>query len=410
MEKGLMRIDRDSRLMPVMKALKDEWVKTKPLDGVRVAACLHITTETAVLARLLMAGGAEVCVCASNPLSTQDDVVEAMRSEGVVVMAKRGDGTNQYYKAIDDCLELRPDVLIDDGCDMIARAHRREDLWKLLIGATEETTTGVNRLVQMEKAGVLKFPVVAVNDSRTKHLFDNRYGTGQSTVDALMRATNRMIAGATFLVCGYGMCGKGVAARASGLGANVIVAEVDPVRALEARMDGFIVERVKDAVKKADFVVTVTGNTAVIDEECFRLMKDGAVLANSGHFDVEIDVDALKRMSKDVVEVTPVVHDYVLSDGRVVTLLGHGRLANLVVAEGHPAQVMDLSFANQALAVKWLVDKQGDYENPLQNCVYVLPDEFDRRVASLKLEAMGVKHDVMTEKQVGYMSDWKQGT
>lgn len=408
--KGEKRINRDYRCMPVLQALYKEWLTEKPLEGVRVVACLHITTETAVLMRVLKIGGAEVRLCASNPLSTMDDVVAALRDvDGIEVVAKRGDSRDDYYEAMNRCLEVGPDVLIDDGCDLIAKVHDMKQLREKIWGATEETTTGVNRLKQMERVGNLRFPIIAVNDSRTKYLFDNRYGTGQSTLDAILRATNRLIAGTTFLVCGYGMCGKGVAARASGLGANVVVAEVDPVRALEAVMDGYRVMKVIDAVKEADFIVSVTGNTTVIGEDCFDVMKDGAVIANSGHFDVEIDVDALKRVARSETEITPVVHDYVLPSGKVVTLLGQGRLANLSVAEGHPAQIMDMSFANQALAVKWLVDRHKSGTR-LENRVHILPDAVDRMVADIRLKSVGVEYDCMTDEQAEYMKSWRQGT
>jgi adenosylhomocysteinase len=430
-DQGTRRIVWADRQMPVLASIRARFAKEKPLAGQRLAACLHVTSETANLVRTLVAGGAEVRLCASNPLSTQDDVASALVAEhGVAVFSIKGEDNTRYYKHIRACLEFSPTLTMDDGADLVssllfvargetqgvhaevrafASALGEEGRRKLIagvLGSTEETTTGVIRLRAMERDGVLRFPVIAVNDSDTKHLFDNRYGTGQSTVDGILRATNVLLAGLTVVVAGYGWCGRGVAMRAHGHGARVVVCEVNPVRALEAAMDGFAVMPMADAAKIGDVFVTVTGDCKVIGPEHVRLMKDGAILCNSGHFDVEIDLPGLRRMTSEVFEARPSVQGYRLKEGKTVYILAEGRLVNLGAAEGHPASVMDMSFANQALAAEYLVKKAGT----LQPKVYRLPEELDRGIARLKLAAMGLAIDTLTDEQAAYLASWREGT
>ncbi len=407
-EKGRLRIAWADQEMRVLALIRERFEKEKPLAGVRIGACLHVTTETANLVRTLVAGGAEVALCASNPLSTQDDAAAALCEEdGIAVFAIKGADHEAYYRHINEVLDKHPQVTMDDGCDLVTTLHtQRPEQLKEITGGTEETTTGVIRLRAMERDGVLAYPIVAVNDADTKHLFDNRFGTGQSTIDGIIRATNLLLAGRTVVVCGYGMCGRGVASRARGMGAHVVVCEVDPLRALEAVMEGYQAMPVREAARIGDVFVTVTGDTTVLGREQFDVMKDGAVLANSGHFDVEIDKVALAEMAEEVRRVREFVDEYRLPDGRRLNLLGEGRLINLAAAEGHPAAVMDMSFANQALCVEWLVQQAGD----LGPRVHGVPSEIDRDVARLKLAAMGVEIDRLTEEQAAYLSSWEHGT
>jgi adenosylhomocysteinase len=417
--------------MPVLASIRARFAKEKPLAGQRLAACLHVTSETANLVRTLVAGGAEVRLCASNPLSTQDDVASALVAEhDVAVFSVKGEDNSRYYRHIRACLEFSPTLTMDDGADLVssllfvARGEAegvhaeiqafanelgedgRRRLIAGVLGSTEETTTGVIRLRSMERDGVLRFPVIAVNDSDTKHLFDNRYGTGQSTVDGILRATNVLLSGLTVVVAGYGWSGRGVAMRAHGHGAKVTVCEVDPVRALEAAMDGYSVMPMTEAAKVGDVFVTVTGDCKVIGPEHMRLMKDGAILCNSGHFDVEIDLPGLRKMTSDVFEARPLVQGYRLKEGKTVYVLAEGRLVNLAAAEGHPAAVMDMSFANQALAAEYLVKDAAT----LQPKVYRLPAELDREIARLKLAAMGLTIDTLTDEQTSYLDSWRVGT
>jgi len=407
-DEGKNRIEWAGIDMPVLKSIRDRFSKEKPLLGIRISACLHVTTETANLVLTLKEGGAEVHLSASNPLSTQDDVAAALvKHYGVPVFAVRGEDRDTYYSHLRAVIEKEPHLIIDDGADLISTAHREyPQIAEKVLGGMEETTTGVIRLKAMAKEGVLRFPVIAVNDAHTKHLFDNRYGTGQSTIDGILRATNRLIAGSNFVVAGYGWCGKGVAQRARGLGATVIITEVDPVRALEARMDGFLVMPMSQAAKIGDFFVTVTGNTSVIRREHFEVMKDGAIVSNSGHFNVEIDLSALEEMSVSKREIRKEVVEYKLADGRRVFVLSQGRLVNLSAAEGHPASVMDMSFANQALSAEYIVKKGKD----LSRGVYGVPPEIDKEVARLKLRSMGIEIDELTPDQVKYLSSWELGT
>lgn len=407
-DEGKNRIEWAGIDMPVLKSIRDRFSKEKPLLGIRISACLHVTTETANLVLTLKEGGAEVHLSASNPLSTQDDVAAALvKHYGVPVFAVRGEDRDTYYSHLRAVIEREPHLIIDDGADLISTAHREyPQIAEKVLGGMEETTTGVIRLRAMAKEGVLRFPVIAVNDAHTKHLFDNRYGTGQSTIDGILRATNRLIAGSNFVVAGYGWCGKGVAQRARGLGATVIITEVDPVRALEARMDGFLVMPMSQAAKIGDFFVTVTGNTSVIRREHFEVMKDGAIVSNSGHFNVEIDLSALEEMSVSKREIRKEVVEYKLADGRRVFVLSQGRLVNLSAAEGHPASVMDMSFANQALSAEHIVKKGRD----LSRQVYGVPPEIDKEVARLKLRSMGIEIDELTPDQVKYLSSWELGT
>ncbi len=405
---GQLRIEWAEMAMPVLRQVRERFGAEQPLRGVRVGACLHVTTETAVLMLTLRAGGASVALCASNPLSTQDDVAAALvREHAIPVFAQKGEDHDRYYRHIQAVLGTRPRVTMDDGADLISTLHgERRDLLADVLGGTEETTTGVIRLRAMEREGVLAFPIVAVNDADTKHLFDNRYGTGQSTLDGILRATNILLAGRTVVVAGFGMCGRGLAARAHGLGARVVVTEVDPIRALEATMEGFQVMPMAEAAAQADVLVTVTGNTSVVREEHFARLKDGAILANSGHFNVELDLEALERRSAARRTVRPLVDEYTQKDGRRVYVLGEGRLINLAAAEGHPAAVMDMSFANQALSVEHLV-RAGER---LERKVYGVPVEIDRAIARLKLRSMGVAIDELTAAQQAYLASWTHGT
>lgn len=405
---GQARIDWALSEMPVLHDLMRHFSEERPLQDLRVGACLHVTTETANLLRTLQAGGAEVVLCASNPLSTQDDVAAALVEEfGFPVFAIRGENTDTYYRHLRAVLEHRPQITLDDGADLISELHRAAPPWiGDMLGGTEETTTGVVRLRAMAADGALRYPVVAVNDALTKHLFDNRYGTGQSTLDGLIRATNILLAGRRFVVCGYGWCGRGIALRARGHGAHVVVTEVDPLRALEATMDGFEVMPLAEAAPRADFVVTATGDKHVVDGRHFALLKDGCVLANAGHFDVEIDLPVLQALAEDRTRPRPQVDEYRLPDGRRIRVLAEGRLVNLAAAEGHPAAVMDMSFANQALSVAWL----AEHGRALAAGVHPVPEEIDRAVAELKLRALGVSIDALTEEQTLYLRSWREGT
>jgi len=405
---GRLRIEWAEQSMPVLRQVRERFAKEHPLKGVRLGACLHVTTETAVLMLTLKAGGAEIALCASNPLSTQDDTAAALVKEhDVPTYAHKGEDNERYYKHIAAVLDTRPQVTMDDGADLISQLHgNRKDLLPHVIGGTEETTTGVARLRAMEKDKVLAFPVIAVNDADTKHLFDNRYGTGQSTIDGILRATNILLAGRTVVVSGYGMCGRGVATRAHGMGAHVIVTEIEPMRALEAVMDGYQVMPMARAAEVGDIFVTVTGNKAVIRKEHFTRMKDGAILANSGHFNVEIELDALAAMARSRRPMRPFVEEFVIGGGRRVYVLGEGRLINLASAEGHPASVMDMSFANQALSAEYMV-KHG---KTLERKVYVVPREIDREIARLKLASMDVQIDELTPDQESYLGSWTHGT
>lgn len=404
---GRDRIAWAEREMPVLRQIRERFARERPLSGSRIAACLHVTSETAALVRTLMAGGGEVALCASNPLSTQDEVAAALAEEGVRVFAVRGEDRETYYRHIQQALEIEPHLTLDDGADLVTTLHReRTDLLGTVVGGTEETTTGVLRLRAMAREGILRYPIVAVNDAKTKHWFDNRYGTGQSALDGILRATNLLLAGRKVVVCGYGACGRGVAARARGLGAHVIVTEVDPLPALEAVMDGFAVMPSLEAARVGEVFVTVTGNRGVLRREHFEEMRDGAVLANAGHFNVEIDLGALQAMSVRRRRVREHVDEYTLPDGRRLYVLAEGRLVNLAAAEGHPAAVMDMSFANQALCVEWLVRAGRD----LPPQVYPVPEEIDRQVAALKLRAMGVRIDELTPEQRAYLESWWEGT
>ncbi len=405
---GRDRIAWAAAEMPVLALIRERFEKERPLEDVRIAACLHVTTETANLMLTLAAGGAEVALCASNPLSTQDDVAAALVEAGIETVAIKGEDTDTFFKHINAVLDVRPNITMDDGADMVSVIHKeRVDQISENIGGTEETTTGVIRLRAMATDQALKYPIVSVNDADTKHLFDNRFGTGQSTIDAIMRATNRLLAGRTIVVCGYGMCGRGVSSRARGMGAHVIVTEVDPTAAIEAVMEGYRVMPLREAARVGDIFITVTGDTTVIGREHMELMKDGAMLANSGHFDVEIDKPALTELGTGGVRrVREFVDQYTLADGRHLFLLGEGRLVNLSAAEGHPAAVMDMSFANQALSAEWVVANRG----ALEPRVYPVPVEIDKEVARLKLHAMGVEIDQLTEAQEHYLHSWEQGT
>ncbi len=407
-DEGKNRIEWAFKQMNVLKSIQDDFEKNKPLEGKTIGACLHVTTETANLMVTLKKGGADVYLCASNPLSTQDDVAAALvKYYNIPVFAIKGEDRDTYYAHLNAVLDKKPNITMDDGADLVSLLHsKRSELADNIIGSTEETTTGVIRLKSMETNGVLKFPVIAVNDADTKHMFDNRYGTGQSTIDGIIRATNRLIAGSVFVVCGYGWCGKGLAMRASGMGANVVVVEVDPLRALEAVMDGYRVMPIAEAAKIGDFFCTVTGDMHVIRKEHFELMKDGAIVANSGHFDIEIDVKGLKEIAVSERDVRPFVREYKLKNGRCVYLLAEGRLVNLSAAEGHPSAVMDMSFANQALSAKYLVEN-GD---KLEKKVYRVPEEIDKEIARLKLESMGVNIDELTKEQEEYLNSWTIGT
>ncbi|MEK7364849.1 MAG: adenosylhomocysteinase [candidate division NC10 bacterium] len=405
---GRLRIEWAEHSMPVLRQIRERFAKEQPLAGIRVGACLHVTTETAVLMTTLKAGGARVALCASNPLSTQDDVAAALVKEfDIPVFAQKGEDTARYYRHIQAVLAINPQITMDDGADLITTLHGAErQRLPGIIGGTEETTTGVIRLRAMERDGVLAYPIIAVNDADTKHLFDNRYGTGQSTIDGILRATNTLLAGKIIVVSGYGMCGRGVASRARGMGAQVVVTEVDPLRALEAVMEGYQVLTMSRAAEVGDLFVTVTGNTSVIRKEHFPRMKDGAILANSGHFNVEIDLEALGALSRSRRAVRPFVEEFVLPGDRRIYVLGEGRLINLTAAEGHPAAVMDMSFANQALSAEHLV-KQG---RALEKRVYGVPREIDREIARLKLASMDIQVDELTPDQESYLSSWTHGT
>ncbi|MEK7868453.1 MAG: adenosylhomocysteinase [Candidatus Omnitrophota bacterium] len=405
---GKLRIEWADENMPVLKLIRERFSKEKPLKGVKVSCCLHVTTETAVLMNTLKSGGGEVNLCASNPLSTQDDVAASLVKDfNIPVFAIRGEDNKVYYSHIESSLGLKPNVTMDDGADLVSTIHKsRLDLVPNILGSTEETTTGIIRLRSLEQNKKLLFPVIAVNDADTKHLFDNRYGTGQSTVDGVIRATNILIAGKIVVVLGYGWCGRGFAMRARGMGANVIITEVDPTKALEAIMDGYSVMPMKEAAKKGDLFVSLTGNTTVIAGEHFKVMKDGAIVANSGHFNVEIEIPALEKMSSKKRVIRNGVEEYLLKDGRRINLLGEGRLVNLACAEGHPAIVMDMSFANQALAAEYLVKNHKQ----LNKKVYRMPEAIDKEIARLKLKSMGIQIDTLTAFQKKYLSSWELGT
>ena len=407
-EKGKLRVEWANQSMPVLNQIKKRFAKEKPLKGVRLAACLHVTTETASLASTLKAGGAEVVVCASNPLSTQDDVAAYLvKYEDIGVFAIKGEDTKTYYSHINAVLDQKPQVTMDDGADLVSTLHStRRELLPNVIGGTEETTTGVIRLRSMAEKKVLQFPIIAVNDANTKHLFDNRYGTGQSTLDGIIRSTNRLLAGSVFVVCGYGWCGRGVAMRAAGEGASVIVTEINPLRGLEAAMDGYRVMPIAEAAKIGDFFCTLTGDIHVIRKEHFMEMKDGAIVANSGHFTVELDLEGLQEVTTERREMRDFVEEYTLKNGRRVYILGEGRLINLAAAEGHPSSVMDMSFANQALSAEYMVKEA----KKLNVEVYSVPAEIDALIAELKLESMGIKIDGLTEEQKKYLSSWEVGT
>jgi len=405
---GQRRIEWAEQEMPVLRLIRRRFEQEKPLRGIRISACLHVTTETANLMRTLVAGGATVRLCASNPLSTQDDAAAALVARyGVPVFAIKGEDHETYYRHIHQAVDHKPHLTMDDGADTVGVLHKeRTDLLDGILGGTEETTTGVIRLRAMAADGVLRYPIVAVNDATTKHFFDNRYGTGQSTIDGLLRATNVLLAGKTFVVGGYGWCSRGIAMRARGMGANVVVTEVDPLRALEAVMDGYRVMPMLEAARIGDIFVTSTGDKNVIDRQHFEVMKDGAILANSGHFNVEINIPALQELSVSVHEPRPFVQQFTLADGRRISLLGEGRLINLAAAEGHPSAVMDMSFANQALCAEYMVRHAGELEKK----VYPVPEAIDQEIARLKLKAMGVEIDVLTPEQARYLTSWQEGT
>ncbi|MBI3129079.1 MAG: adenosylhomocysteinase [Candidatus Tectomicrobia bacterium] len=405
---GALRMEWAARSMQVLDLIRRRFEKEKPLKGIRIGACLHVTTETGMLMKTLVAGGAEVTLCASNPLSTQDDLAASLVvNENIPVFAIKGEDRDTYYKHLRAVLDSKPHITMDDGADLVTEIlTKRADLIPGIVGSTEETTTGVIRLRAMAEEGVLRFPVIAVNDANTKHFFDNRYGTGQSTIDGIIRATNRLLAGSVFVVSGYGWCGKGLASRARGMGANVVVTEVDPLRALEALMDGYRVMPMAEAAKIGDFFCTVTGDTSVVRLEHVKLMKDGAIISNSGHFDVEVDVAGIEKTAKSKREIRPLVDEYAMTDGRRIVVIGGGRLVNLATAEGHPSSVMDMSFANQALAAEFLV-KNG---KNLEKKVYSVPPETDAEIARLKLKSMGVEIDILTPEQERYLKSWQHGT
>jgi adenosylhomocysteinase len=405
---GLLRVEWANQSMPVLNNIKKRFTKEKPLKGKRIAACLHVTTETASLMQTLKAGGARLTLCASNPLSTQDDVAASLvKHDKISVFAIKGEDNKTYYKHIHSAIDIKPHYTMDDGADLVSTIHsERQELIEGVNGGTEETTTGIIRLRSMAADGVLQYPIIAVNDARTKHFFDNRYGTGQSTVDGIIRATNRLIAGSNFVVCGYGWCGKGLAMRACGMGGNVIVTEVDPTTALEAVMDGFTVMPIRKAARIGDFFCTVTGNINVIRKEHFEVMKDGAIVANSGHFNVELDLEGLKSITKSHRTIRPFVEEYMLKNGKRINVLGDGRLINLASAEGHPSSVMDMSFANQALSIEYMVKSK----KKLEKNVYPVPEEIDKAIAKEKLASMNVKIDKLTAEQKKYLASWSMGT
>jgi len=405
---GKLKIEWAEASMPVLRLIKKRFKRERPLTGIRITACLHVTTETANLAKTLQAGGAEVRLCASNPLSTQDDVAASLvQHDGIAVFAIKGEDNKTYYRHIQSAIGHQPQITMDDGADVVSTLHsKRKDLLKHVLGGTEETTTGVIRLRSMAERWVLKFPVISVNDADTKHLFDNRYGTGQSTLDGIVRGTNRLVCGSTVVIAGYGWCGRGVAMRARGMGADVIVTEVDPVKALEAMMDSYRVMPMEEAAPVGDFFVTVTGNLKVIRGEHFTKMKDGAIVCNSGHFNVELDLPALEKLSRKRRMIRPSVEEFTLKNGRRVNLLGEGRLVNLALAEGHPSSVMDMSFANQALSAEYLVKNH----KKLEKKVYPVPAAIDKEIARLKLAGMGMRIDKLTKEQEKYLASWEMGT
>lgn len=407
-KKGRLRIEWAAKEMPVLRTITERFRKEKPLKGMRLAACLHVTTETANLMETLKAGGADVYLCASNPLSTQDDVAASLvKNSGIPVFAIKGEDHKTYYRHIMDALASKPNITMDDGADIVSMLHtKKKELLKNLIGGTEETTTGVIRLRAMAEKGILKYPIIAVNDAYTKYLFDNRYGTGQSTIDGIIRATNRLIAGSVFVIAGYGWCSKGIAMRAKGMGAKVIITEVNPLRGLEATLDGFEVMPMKDAAKIGDIFVSATGDIDVIHKGCFHLMKDGAIFCNSGHFNVEISIAELKKMSRSRRIIRDFVEEYTLKNGKKIYLLGEGRLINLTAAEGHPSAVMDMSFANQALCAEHMAKNH----KRLENRVYSVPEKIDNTIARLKLKSMGIKIDRLTPAQRKYLRSWEMGT
>ena len=407
-DQGKKRIEWANQSMKVLQSIRKDFIKNQPLKGIRISACLHVTTETANLAITLRDGGAEVVLCASNPLSTQDDVAASLvRDYNIPVFAIKGEDNDTYYSHILAALDHKPHITMDDGADLVTIAlTKRKDVLEGVIGGTEETTTGVIRLRAMAKDGALKYPIISVNDALTKHMFDNRYGTGQSTIDGVIRCTNHLIAGSKFVVAGYGWCGKGLAFRAKGMGADVIVTEIDPLKAIEAVMDGHRVMSMPEAAKIGDVFVTVTGNKNVLAKEHFEVMKDGAIIANSGHFNVEIDIPTLEKMASGKRLTRDFVEEFSMKDGRKIYLLGEGRLINLAAAEGHPASVMDMSFANQALSVEYVVKNHASLEKK----VYPVPVDLDKRVAKLKLESMGVKIDKLTPEQEEYLASWSEGT
>lgn len=407
-EGGRRRIKWAEREMPVLRSIYERFIKERPFEGIRMSACLHVTTETANLMKTLQAGGADVVLVASNPLSTQDDVAASLVMHNEIpVHAIKGEDNATYYKHINAAIDHKPHVTMDDGADVVSTLHKdRREFLDDVIGGTEETTTGVIRLRAMAADGALEFPVVAVNDAMTKHLFDNRYGTGQSTLDGIIRATNLLIAGKTFVIGGYGWCARGLAMRARGMGANVVITEIDPLKALEAIMDGFRVMPMIEAAPLGDIFCTLTGDIHVLDKDHFDVMKDGAVISNSGHFNVEINIPALEEMAEEKIRVRPMIDQYLLPDGRRINLLAEGRLVNLAAAEGHPSSVMDMSFANQVLSAEYLI-KNAD---KLSNQVYEVPEEIDTEIARLKLEAMNIDIDVLTKEQVKYLSSWQEGT
>lgn len=407
-EKGKLRIEWAGAQMPVLNLIKSRFAKEKPLKGLKIAACLHVTTETANLMKTLKAGGAEVVICASNPLSTQDDVASSLvKHDGISTFAIKGEDHKTYYGHIMSALAIKPVMTMDDGADLVSTIHtKKQELIDGIIGGTEETTTGVIRLKSMAEKGVLAYPIVAVNDALTKHLFDNRYGTGQSTIDGIIRATNLLLAGSTMVVAGYGWCGRGVAMRAKGMGAHVIVTEVDPIKAIEAAMDGFQVMAMSEALKYGQIFVTLTGDINVIRKEHFLKMRDGAVVCNSGHFNVEIEISALQKISRKRKMIREFTEEYTLPSGKRIYLLGEGRLINLAAAEGHPASVMDMSFANQALSAEYLVSNAAELEKQ----VYSVPKNIDENIAALKLKSMGISIDKLTAEQVKYLASWEMGT
>ncbi len=407
-KEGKLKIEWAAQQMPVLKLIRERFAKEKPLIGLTIGACLHVTSETGNLVLALKAGGAEVALCASNPLSTQDSVAASLAKDyDIPTFAIKGEDNKTYYKHLNLVLDFKPHITMDDGADLVSLLHKeRKEQLKDILGSSEETTTGVIRLKAMEKDKALKIPVIAVNDSDTKHMFDNRYGTGQSSIDGIIRATNVLLAGKTFVVAGYGWCARGVAARASGMGAHVVVTEVNPIKALEAVMDGFMVMPIAKAVKIADILITATGDKHVVNGKLFEKMKDGIIICNTGHFDIEIDVAYLEKVKKSKRTLRPSLEEYVLTNGKKIYLLAQGRLVNLGAAEGHPAEVMDMSFANQALAAEWFVKNKGK----LKNKVYVLPKKMDKEIARLKLKAMGVTIDRLTTEQKKYLSSWHEGT